>query len=68
MVSQFSDTNDLDRVITDACYLLNATRDQLGIQASAKGLLASSDLLAELDVDYLQIPAKWCSPETFPVS
>ena len=46
----------MDDLIADACYLLGATREQLGVTASAKGLI-SGRISAELDVDYLQIPA-----------
>ena len=56
LLKHIHSTGELDDLLTDACYMLGATREQLGVTASAKGLI-SGEITAELDVDYLQIPA-----------
>ena len=60
-------TNELDNFIVDLCFILGASRQELGILASAKGLISGS-LSSSLDVDYMQIPDKFCEDNTFPAS
>lgn len=49
---------ELDELLTDCCFLLQTSREGLGVTASAKGLLAGQ-MTRDMDIDYMQIPAKY---------
>ena len=55
-------TDELDLYIADICYILQVSRDQLGIEASVKALMAGSGLTSIQTVEYIQIPAYLLNP------
>ena len=58
LLDDIKSTSELDDLICDACFLLNLSRTNIGIQASAKGLM-SGRLSLEQDIDCMQIPSKY---------
>jgi len=50
-------TDELDTYITQICELVEASRLELGINASTKCLISGGGLTSEATIEYLQLPA-----------
>ena len=46
-------TDELDLYIADICYILQVSRDDLGIEASVKALMAGAGLTSTQTVEYI---------------
>ena len=55
-------TDELDGYIADICHILQVSREQLGIEASVKALMAGAGLTSETTIEYIQIPAYLLNP------
>ena len=51
--------------IADICYILQVSRDDLGIEASVKALMAGAGLTSTQTVEYIQVPAYLLNPKNY---
>jgi len=61
----FKTTDELDAYICDLCQILQCPRKALGIQVSAKGLMAGASFTSVDTVEYIQIPGYFANAETY---